>query len=73
MQNAMIQYMNQWFLTLQKGIKVIKYWKYRLDEHDIQLTNRLFDCIYQPLFSTSFLIWVVFNRVIIQIEIRQKI
>ena len=30
-------YVNQWFLSLQKGIKTIKYWNYRLDEHRIQL------------------------------------
>ena len=39
----------------------------------MQLANRLFECIYQPLFSTRFLIWVVLSKVIIQIEIRQKI
>ena len=66
----MMQYMNQWFLRLQKGIKTTKYWIYRLDEHDIQLAKRLFECIYQPLFSTTFLIWAVFSRVNIQIEIR---
>ena len=66
----MMQYMNQWFLRLQKGIKTTKYWNYRLDEHGIQLANRLFECIYQPLFSTRFLIWAVFSSVIIQIEIR---
>ena len=65
--------MNQWLLSLQKGIKTIKYWNYRLDEHGIWLANRLFKCIYQPLFSTRFLIWIVFSRVIIQFEIRQKI
>ena len=66
----MMQYMNQWFLRLQKGIKTTKYWNFRLDGHDIQLAKRLFECIYQPLFSTRFLIWTVFSRVNIQIEIR---
>ena len=66
----MMQYMNQWFLRLQKGIKTKKYWNYRLDKHGIQLTNRLFECIYQPLFSPRFLIWAAFRRVITQIEIR---
>ena len=70
MQGRMIQYMNQWFLSLQKGIKTIKYWNYRLNVHGIQLANRLFECIWQPLFSTRFFIWVVVSRVIIQIEIR---
>ena len=65
--------MTQWFLSLHKGIKNIKYWNYRLDEHGIQLANRLFECIYQAFFSTRFLIGVVFKRVIIQIKIRQKI
>ena len=71
MQSRMIQYMNQWFFRLHTGIKSIKHWNYRLDEHGIQLANRLFECIYQPSFSTRFLIWVVFIRVIIQIGIRQ--
>ena len=35
-------------------------------------TNKLFECIYQTLCSVRFLIWIVFSRVIIQIEIRQK-
>ena len=35
-------------------------------------TNKLFECIYRTLCSIRFLIWVVFSRVIIQIEIRQK-
>ena len=61
----MMQYMNQWLLSLQEGIKTIKYWNYRLDEHGIHLANRLFECLYQPLFSTRFFIWVVFSRVII--------
>ena len=60
----MMQYMNQWFLRLQKGIKTTKYWNYRLDEHGIQLANRFLNV------STRFLIWAVFSRVIIQIEIR---
>ena len=46
-----MQYMNQWFLRLQKAIKTTKYWNCRLDEHGIQLANRLFECIEQPLFS----------------------
>ena len=41
MQSRMIQYMNQWLLRLQKVIKSMKYWNYRLDEHGIQLANRL--------------------------------
>ena len=55
MQSRMIQYMNQWFLSLQKGIKTIKYWNYRLDENGIQLANRLFECIYQLLSLPGFL------------------
>ena len=31
--------MNQWFLSLKKGIKTIKYWNYR---HGIQIANKLF-------------------------------
>ena len=55
MQSRMIQYMNQCFLSLQKGIKTIKYWNYRLDENGIQLANRLFECIYQLLSLPGFL------------------
>ena len=77
MQSRMMKYSiwinNQCFLNLQKGIETIKYWSYRLDEHSIQLANRLFECIYPPLFSTRFLIWDFFSRVIIQIEIRHKL
>ena len=69
----MKQYKTQWFLSLQKSIKNIKYWYYRLDEHGMQVVNRLFEYIYQPFFSTRFLIQVVFKRIIIQIEITQKI
>ena len=69
----MKQYKAQWFLILQESIKNIKYWNYKVDEHGMQLANRLFECIYQPFFSTRFLIRVVFKRAIIQIEIRQKI
>ena len=71
-QSRMIEYMNQWFLSFQKGLKTIKYWNYRLDEHGMQLANGLLECIYQFLFSIGFLICVVFSRVIIQIEIRQE-
>ena len=35
-QSRMIQYMNQWFLSLQKGIKTIRYSNYRLGKHDIR-------------------------------------
>ena len=31
----MTQYVNQWFLRLQKGIKTMKYWNYRHDEYGI--------------------------------------
>ena len=57
----------------QAGFKTVKYWNYRLEEHGIQLANRSIEYIYQPLFSTRFLIWVILFRVIIQIEIGQKI
>ena len=30
-----MQYMNQWFIRLQKGIKTMKYWNYRHDEYGI--------------------------------------
>ena len=70
--SRIIQYMNQWFLSFQKGIKTIKYWNYRLNKHGIQLAKRLSKCICQPLFFIRLLIWVIFSRVIIQIKIRQK-
>ena len=35
-QSRMIQYMNQWFLSLQKAIKTIRYSNYRLGKHDIR-------------------------------------
>ena len=55
----MIQDMNQWFLSLQKGIETIKYWNYRPDKHDIQLANitgclNAFTNLFSPLgFSSS--------------------
>ena len=30
-----MQYMNQWFIRLQKGIKTMKYWNYRHEEYGI--------------------------------------
>ena len=58
MQSRMIQYMNQWFLSLQKGIKTIEYWNYRLVKQGIQIlhTKHVFESIYQPFLSTRFLI-----------------
>ena len=58
MQSRMIQYMNQWFLSLQKGIKTIEYWNYRLVKQGIQIlhTKQVFESIYQPFLSTRFLI-----------------
>ena len=44
-QSRMMQCMNQWFLSLQKGIKTIKYWNYKPDEYGIDLVKWLFECI----------------------------
>ena len=30
-----MQYMNQWFIRLQKGIKTMKYWNYKHEEYGI--------------------------------------
>ena len=68
-----VEWYNIWLLSWQKGIKTIKYWNYKVDIHGKQLANRLFECIYQPLFPTRLLIWVTFSRVITSIEIGQKI
>ena len=43
-QSRMTQYMNQWLLNLQKGIKTIKYWNYRQDKYCIQLKEVEGDC-----------------------------
>ena len=67
----MIQYTNQWLLSLKEGIKTIKYWNYRLNEHGVQLTNRFSEFIYRLLFSDRLLIWVDLIRLTIQIEIKK--
>ena len=46
---------------LAEKYKNIKNWTYRLDEHGIQLANKLFECIYQPF------------SLLVPIKIRQKL